>query len=63
MEIMEFVLGPSGLGENIMGREASLGIGNMIEEEDSMFDSHRPEDWVSGVRPVYGSMKHHGAGN
>ncbi len=63
MKIMELVLGPSGFGENIMGSEASLGIGNMIEEENGMFDSHGPEDWVSSVRPMDSSMKHHGAGN
>jgi hypothetical protein len=63
MQVMQLVLGPSLTGEDIVGREASCWVGEMVVKEDSMPDSHGPQGWVRCIRPMDGSVKHHSPGD
>jgi hypothetical protein len=56
-------VGPSSLGEEIMGAETSAWIWHVIEEKDSMSNGKWPVLWIGDVRPMYGCMEHDGACN
>jgi hypothetical protein len=52
MEVIEVLVGPASLGEDIVGTWASCWIRHVIPQVDGMLDDHGPQACVGNIRPV-----------
>ena len=59
MKIMKASLLPAGLGEDVNWSQAGRGVGDVVEQIDSILDCHGPQGSISQLRPVDGGMEHH----
>ena len=60
VQMMQALLLPTRLGENVDRRQASLRIRQVIVEVDCIVYCHRPQTCVGNIWPMDGSMVHHG---
>ena len=56
---MKLVLLKQGSGEDVCGRQTIGLLGGVVEQVNSMGNSHGPKLWISDVGPVNGRVKHH----
>ena len=63
MEVMEPLVLPTSPGEDISRTQSCGRIGDVVVEIDSILNCHWPQRGFCLVRPIDGSMEHHGMCN